>query len=1177
MIGKNSAIIKLIAYLLIIFSSLSLSFSSLLSTFALSAWLMVYVCGVLPWVGIYLFHRFQSRDGLAIKQIPAMVAGLALNAAATTQAIAANELPSGLLPLHSLPHVSIIYLFIGGVMAFIFSWISLLKENSGVQWAAFIAACLYSSIVFFRSSAVLETGYPFVILAGFAVLAILPERQVSKSKLTVHGLTYWKATIPFLLVLVLATIFSPVPGQSLTDTLELFVLIILAAILSVKIVRWTEWQGMAWIIVAVSGGLPILLGMVKIGEIFFHLGGAAAISYRLHPTEMGGANLIARSILTIAPLGLALWMWSRNSTQNRLIRFELLVLQILVPVILLWARSFEGFFAWLVAIGVYLLLSLWPCLTSLWRRLSPQPFLKWGTIGSGLLIVILLSIFSIQQAIVFNSTSFNGRVTHWKSAYITMLAHPFLGGGPDNEYIFSASDDVLLPFTQTREIQDDPLYVIAYRSGITKVHAHNLFLEIGAFTGITGLVAFAGSILVLLWVGLKIWREGDYRQKIFAAACLAGLAGELAWGMLDVMRATPPFFSSPVWVLSGLLLALPKLLRDRSIDDPPASQVAGKRILDWVALLVVVFVIFFPSLASNQYASGFLAYQKHQWQEAGERLNWAARLDPLSAHYRQMLASVAIQTGQYTQAEENLSSAVALKQSFSPYLMDSARLAWLQGDLNAANRFYEEAIACDPLESWSSGSHAELGLLRAFQGDDDQSIGLIKKSLEFHPDLVNEPYWVKLLDANGNPILAIDPIYTNGKQNSKLELRLLERLGKSDLTSRHFMAVEPERSLIGMPEVLAALRLDYQNSAENKNVAILLLAANAEVARLAGYTSLAEQAYLDFQNIEPASVFGFRDLAKLYQKEGQIQKAQTALEKALEISPKNIDTNIQLVNLQLARERNQDANNTYQQLIEFASDDSFHFNMFDTDVLETKILVDQASDDKIGVQEALTWITYIRGLPEDYLLLSKKSDGEQAVQNCWIAYSGLINIWVRPYDNRLWQVASCLASSGQTDDQLLSHLHDFQSPFSNHLLAGHLATQRNHFDQAINEYSAAIESSPNEGGAYYFLGKVYQSLGQAEQAQQYFEQASELDPLESLPLLASGVLYQSTGQQEIALRTLEAAVARTPGWDEAQLQLGNLLLSLGRANQAAPHYREAQLLKKQINPGPNLRFYGQFS
>ena len=722
--------INIIIIIFIIFSSLTNSFSSLLSPYAAHAWPVILGASLLA----VLLSRVRRGWGTSGRRLLQLLGLNALLAAGITQVIAANDLPSGLLPLNELPAQAFIYLTLGAVAAFTLTWLTLMEDPQWVHGGpALAAAGIYSSVAFFRVSAVPETGHTYSLLAGFALLAIL-DNSIDFHCVTPRERLYWKASIPFLLILALATLVSPVPGESLAYTIELLILVVLAGILSISIRRWDEWQMVAGWILLLAGGLPIILGLVKLVDVIFHLGFPAAISYRLHPTEMGGANLIARSILTVAPLALALWVWMGRMPRKKPIRLGLLALQVLILLILLWARSWEGFFAWLAALGIFLILWLWPNLAEGWRRLSSRPLLKWVAVGAGFVLIISLASYSVQLATKLNAMSYNGRVTHWKSALVAMIANPFLGGGPGNEYLLSNDKDVLLPIERTKEIEDEPLFVIAYRSSVTKVHAHNLLLEIGAFTGVGGVLTFTGSVLVLLWIGFQSWKHGDTRQKLFAAACLAGITGELAWGMLDVLRAAPPFFSSPIWVLTGLLLALPRANRLDSLGRATPSPIYENKIPEWIALAGAIFFILIPSLASNQYASGFLAYQQHRWQEAGERLQWATWLDPLSAHYRQMLGSVNIEIGQLDDAAEALEAALNLKRGFSPYLMDAARLAWLQGNIPGASSFYEQAIESDPLEVWSSGSYAELALLKAFQGDRTPVVDHLKQSLELHPE-----------------------------------------------------------------------------------------------------------------------------------------------------------------------------------------------------------------------------------------------------------------------------------------------------------------------------------------------------------------------------------------------------------------------------------------------------------
>ena len=49
-------------------------------------------------------------------------------------------------------------------------------------------------------------------------------------------------------------------------------------------------------------------------------------------------------------------------------------------------------------------------------------------------------------------------------------------------------------------------------------------------------------------------------------------------------------------------------------------------------------------------------------------------------------------------------------------------------------------------------------------------------------------------------------------------------------------------------------------------------------------------------------------------------------------------------------------------------------------------------------------------------------------------------------------------------------------------------------DQAISDYSKAIELNPKSGAVYYFRGLAYKANGQPDLAKKDFDKAVKLDP-----------------------------------------------------------------------------------
>jgi tetratricopeptide (TPR) repeat protein len=144
--------------------------------------------------------------------------------------------------------------------------------------------------------------------------------------------------------------------------------------------------------------------------------------------------------------------------------------------------------------------------------------------------------------------------------------------------------------------------------------------------------------------GLRILRSQTGLARLGTAACLAGIAGELVWGLQDVLWVTPPFLSFPVWGLVGLLLTSTRLNEcgnpteaNRAVLLPGGAHLSRFRIF-LVGLAVVAVLL--PSMAAAHYSAGYLAFQERRWEEAKLRLESAARYAPFNAQHQAMLGQV---------------------------------------------------------------------------------------------------------------------------------------------------------------------------------------------------------------------------------------------------------------------------------------------------------------------------------------------------------------------------------------------------------------------------------------------------------------------------------------------------------------------------------------------------------
>lgn len=1131
-----------------------LSLSSLLLPYARQTWPVIAMGGVLSIMILWATKRMTHE--VWKHRLPSILAMLVLISAAVTQVITANELPSGLSPLQSLPAIKLIYCLIGGIAAFILTWLSLTNEKWASGGAALAAAGLYSSVIFFRVSAVQEVGHIYVLLSGFLIVFWLSRPRLSFD-FNKAGISFWKWSAFFVAVLVVAALVSPVPGQSVVYVINMILLICLAGCVASFLQTSASLKTAAWLILILGSGLPLLLAVIKTLDIASVFDGLMTFAYRLHPTEMGGANLITRSLLIVAPLGAALFMLQPAGERlGRARKWGLAAIQVLSLLAILYARAFESFFAWLVSFTVFLLFIFWERFKRFWIEKMTKPFSRGVVIAAILLAAVGAIYASVRIATTINPYSFNGRFAHWAGALFTIQNYPVLGIGPDNEYFYSKFSENVPLMTVSQEILDDPLYVIRYRSGILRLHGHNILLETAAFAGLAGLIGMLGMWFTLVRVGIRTWQHGDRTQKLLSAACLAGMAGEMAWGVLDVTRETPPFFSFPVWAVVGLLLALSRKSTHEPIEILTKIKIANQSAISRAMMLLAVLVLMLSSLASNRYASGFLAFQEHRWKDASANFQVAADLDPLSAQYRWMLSKTNLELGQFDQARKNIEKAMGLKQGYSPFLEQAGWLAWLQGDLEAANQYFESAIASDPLEGWAPGLHANLGLLKAYQGQYEFAEQLFAQSIEYHPELASAPYWLKTRQADGIIITILDPAYIKGASGSELELRLKLQLGLSNLTSRNLPLSETTTNSVSLLHVLDNLHMKYSDELIRKNPdSYLILAAESEAARMSGLLERAEITYQAYQDLRPESSYGYRGMALVYLERNQLEQAKELLEGVRKANPHDLNTLKLLTGIYLSQKDLDRAAKVLEIITPLAAADSFQMDLFDDEIFELKRNYYLAMNDLENVHLVSEWLAKIRGMPEDYLKLAddeQNSTGE-AVSYCWQAYEKLVNKWVQPYDARLWETAACIAKSDDTDQQIERLLTKNSSRYYANLLQGHIFQVRGKYDLAEKSYHEAAALRVEDGAVHYYLGKLYLANNDYENAKKELLVAADLDIYEPLSLMTLGNLYELSNNITEAINAYKAAVERAPGSIESQLAIANTYLKMGDMSKANEH------------------------
>lgn len=110
---------------------------------------------------------------------------------------------------------------------------------------------------------------------------------------------------------------------------------------------------------------------------------------------------------------------------------------------------------------------------------------------------------------------------------------------------------------------------------------------------------------------------------------------------------------------------------------------------------------------------------------------------------------------------------------------------------------------------------------------------------------------------------------------------------------------------------------------------------------------------------------------------------------------------------------------------------------------------------------------------------------------------------------------------------------------------------------AARHFRAAIQADPNHVESYRRLGEALSRSGDWRQAGAAYYECLKRDPRDSAAALGVAQAFGNTGQLDMALRTLRRAAELTPDKAEIHAALGQLLLDLQRASEAADAFKLA--------------------
>lgn len=141
-----------------------------------------------------------------------------------------------------------------------------------------------------------------------------------------------------------------------------------------------------------------------------------------------------------------------------------------------------------------------------------------------------------------------------------------------------------------------------------------------------------------------------------------------------------------------------------------------------------------------------------------------------------------------------------------------------------------------------------------------------------------------------------------------------------------------------------------------------------------------------------------------------------------------------------------------------------------------------------------------------------------------------------------------------------------------HLASGDVFESQGDYALAIREYRRVLALDPSRPGIHYRLGRVLlrsKQPGSQAEALKQFEQELEMDPTNGSAAYEAGEIYRKTGQLNKAQRLLENALEHYPNLEEAQVEMGRVLIAKKQPQLAVAHLRKAT----SLNPGDDVAFF----
>jgi tetratricopeptide (TPR) repeat protein len=328
-------------------------------------------------------------------------------------------------------------------------------------------------------------------------------------------------------------------------------------------------------------------------------------------------------------------------------------------------------------------------------------FLLWG---AGLALAVGLAGLGLVAWKQLNHPShgslLQARREFWPPAWDAFLRDPLLGIGP---FTFAGE------FNRANSVPPTGIFT----------HAHSIYFNVLAETGLVGLAALAGAVAAGGWGLVRAWRSAEAGKRVELMGAAAALASAAVHGFFDTVQMMPTL---------AMLLAMVGAIGLHQPGDRPRGRGWAAPVLWLVLLGAGVWSLWGYGPAAQGVAAGNLG----DWEAAVPLLETAGERDSGLAinqfHAGYAHGVLAVEDSTHLEpAIAHYRAGIAHDPNYAPHHANLAGLLWAAGQRQEAIAEMEAAVEMAPR---AAVFHLNLGDYYAELGTTDQAVAAYSQAIE---------------------------------------------------------------------------------------------------------------------------------------------------------------------------------------------------------------------------------------------------------------------------------------------------------------------------------------------------------------------------------------------------------------------------------------------------------------